>query len=107
MVYIDSTTNTLTIPKHIELDNPTFTLELTNNITNQTYTFENLHPNENSNNYMYVIPFVLENIPTGEYFYKLSDGGENVAEFGLLNYGNYTPENTQYNNETNRVQYNG
>ena len=107
MVYIDSETNTITIPRHSENESTTFSLELTNNIGGGVTTYSGLTPSEETTAYMYVIPFHLEDVPTGEYTYKLIGNGGDVAEFGLLNYGNYVAPTTEYNNTTERIQYNG
>lgn len=108
MVYINDLSGTVTIPKHIEYPDTTYTLVLASNLSN-CVTLVNNGSNISTNSLYY--KFTLDNLHlnVGEYTYKLyGEDNSNVLETGLLVFGEYNRQ-VIVNNTTNKqkVQYNG
>lgn len=83
------------------------TLKLVNNLTKKVYIFDNLSENANATDIFYCINLQLQpDMPDGEYNYFLFDDGYELVK-GLCIIGDYTPENTTYNNNTETIVYNG
>lgn len=80
-------------------------LEIINNLTKQKLSF-NVRDFHSSNIFFHfelrlqdnLEGIKVEDIVEGEYLYNLYDGDTKVAE-GLLQIGDYTKENKEYNNE--------
>lgn len=72
------------------------TLKLTNNLTKASMTFD--VEDKNVSGLYYVVDIQLQSrVDEGEYTYQLYDKEKMVAH-GLLQVGDYKPENTTYNN---------
>lgn len=85
------------------------TLTLINNLTKKEYSFDNLEDN-NVSRLFYAFDITLESgMDDGEYSYTLYDDENVVKATGLLQVGNYTPNNNTYtaNTKNGYVQYNG
>lgn len=83
-------------------------LKLVNNLTKTNYIFDNLSENANATDIFYCIDLQLQpEMPDGEYEYYLYDDGYELVR-GLAQIGDYTPENTIYNNNGEQtIVYNG
>ena len=87
----------------------TMTLKLSNNVTKKVYTFENLEDKLTSRIW-YAFDITLEpGTDDGEYTYTLYDDQEIVKATGLLQVGDYKPQNNTYTAQTHNgyIQYNG
>lgn len=109
MVYINDTSGTITIPKHMDVVSDSgFTLILTSNLSNNVVLVEN--GGDISTNSLYY-KFALNNLSSlnvGEYTYTLYDDSENAVEVGLLTFGTFERQvivNNTFNGE--KIQYNG
>lgn len=107
MVYINDTSGTITIPKHIESSGK-YTLVLTSNLSNDVTIVED--GSDISTNPLYY-KFALDNLEylnVGEYTYTLYDADDYILETGLLTYGEFKRE-VIVNNTTviEKKQYNG
>ena len=84
------------------------TLKLRNNLTKIEYTFDNL-ADELVSRLFYTFDITLpEGMDDGEYAYTLYDGNV-VKATGLLQVGDYKPNNNTYTAQTQNgyIQYNG
>lgn len=91
------------------LNNATLTLKLVNNLTKKSYIIDNLVENANSTDIFYCLDIQLpEGILDGEYTYFLYQDGYLLVQ-GICQIGDYTPNNTTYNNNNERetIVYNG
>lgn len=85
------------------------TLKLQNNVTKRVYTFENLEDLLKTRLfYTFDITFP-EGMDDGEYAYTLYDEQNIVKATGLLQVGDYVPNNNTYTAQTQNgyIQYNG
>ena len=85
------------------------TLTLINNLTKKEYSFDNLE-DQLVSRLFYTLDITLESgMDDGEYSYTLYDDENVVKATGLLQIGNYTPNNNTYtaNTKNGYVQYNG
>ena len=85
------------------------TLKLRNNLTKIEYTFENL-VDELVSRLFYTFDITLPaGMDDGEYAYTLYDERNVVKATGLLQVGDYKPQNNTYTAQTQNgyVQYNG
>lgn len=85
------------------------TLKLQNNVTKKVYTFENLEDLMKSRLF-YTFDIILEaDMDDGEYSYTLYDEQNTVKATGLLQVGDYVPNNNTYTAQTQNgyIQYNG
>lgn len=85
------------------------TLELRNNLTKQVYSFDNLDDKLTSRLF-YTFDITLpDGMDDGEYTYTLRDENQSVKATGLLQVGDYKPENNTYTAQTHNgyIQYNG
>ena len=107
MVYINSNSGTVTIPKHVSSTGD-YTLVLTSNLSNDVVLVEN-GGNISTNSLYYKFALDnLSNLNVGEYTYTLYDATKNAVEVGLLTFGEYKREvtvNNTFNKE--KIQYNG
>lgn len=105
MIYINSESNWIQIPKHIYYEGENLhpiSLELENNVTHQKHSFPDLiNKSLKSNLYEFEINI---DIPTGEYDYKLLIDDVDV-ERGLLMFGDYKSRSKNYKSNTNTIQY--
>lgn len=97
MIYISETDTKLTLPKHL-LHNDISSISIINNLTGEEYAFE-LESDLSENSFYYEFDLALGTLPTGEYTYKLGE------EIGLITIGDYTPSNTHYQIDVNKIQY--
>lgn len=109
MVYINDTSGTITIPKHMEVVSESgYTMILTSNLSSNVVLVKN-GGNISTNSLYY--KFALNNLSSlnvGEYTYTLYDDSENVVEVGLLTFGTFKRQvivNNTFNKE--KIQYNG
>lgn len=83
------------------------TLILTNQITKRRYSFE-VEEMDDSRNYWHFHLQFDEPMDEGEYSYELLDEADVRVANGVLQVGDYTETNNEYNSETNGFkQYNG
>lgn len=85
------------------------TLKLRNNLTKIEYTFDNL-VDELVSRLFYTFDITLpEGMDDGEYAYTLYDERNVVKATGLLQVGDYKPQNNTYTAQTQNgyIQYNG
>ncbi len=85
------------------------TLKLRNNLTKQEYTFDNLD-DKLASRLFYTFDVTLpEGMDDGEYTYTLYDEENVVKATGLVQIGDYKPQNNTYSAETHNgyIQYNG
>ena len=85
------------------------TLKLQNNVTKKVYTFSNLTDLEKSRLF-YTFDITLQpGMDDGEYAYTLYDEQDVVKATGLLQVGDYVPNNNTYTAQTQNgyIQYNG
>lgn len=83
------------------------TFILTNQITKKRYVFE-VEEQEDSRNYYHFNMAFEEQVDDGEYAYELLDEADVTVSNGVLQVGDYTETNNEYNSETNGFkQYNG
>lgn len=85
------------------------TLKLRNNLTKIEYTFENL-VDELVSRLFYTFDITLPaGMDDGEYAYTLYDERNVVKATGLLQVGDYKPQNNTYTAQTQNgyIQYNG
>jgi len=107
MVYINSNSGTITIPKHTESVG-NYKLLLTSNLSNDVVLVEN-GGNISTNSLYYKFALgSLTNLNVGEYTYTLYDSTKNAVEVGLLTFGDFERQvivNNTFNKE--KIQYNG
>ena len=85
------------------------TLKLRNNLTKVVYTFDNLEDKLTSRLF-YTFDLTLQDgMDDGEYTYTLIDEDEHTVATGLVQIGDYTPNNNTYTAQTQNgyIQYNG
>ena len=105
MIYINSNTNLLQIPKHIhyEAENlQSIWLQLENNVTHEFFNFPNL-TNKSLKRNLYEFDVKVD-IPVGEYKYLIMID-DDVIEKGLLQFGDYKKETHTYKTDKNTIQY--
>lgn len=83
-------------------------LKLRNNLTKKEYTFDNLVDQMTSRLFYTLDITLFEGMDDGEYAYTLYDGNV-VKATGLLQVGDYKPQNNTYTAQTHDgyIQYNG
>lgn len=109
MVYINSTSGTVTIPKHIDVYSESgYTLVLTSNLSDDVVLVaDGGNISTNSLYYKFALGD-LSSLNVGEYTYTLYDDSKNEVEVGLLTYGEFQRQiivNNSFNKE--KIQYNG
>lgn len=84
-------------------------LKLFNNVTKKEYTFDKLEDKLTSRIWYTFDITLLPNMDDGEYTYTLYDDQDVVKATGLLQVGDYTPNNNSYTAESHNgyIQYNG
>lgn len=85
-------------------------LELVNNLTKNVYSFPNLEDKMVSRLFYAFDITLQEGMDDGEYSYTLYDDEYVAKATGLIQIGNYVPNNNTYTATTNNggyVQYNG
>lgn len=85
-------------------------LKLTNNVTKSVYTFDNLTDLLESRLFYTFDIQLTEKMDEGEYTYELYDENEALKATGILQIGDYRPENKTYTATTENngyIQYNG
>ena len=85
-------------------------LKLTNNLTKQVYTFDNLDDKLTSRIFYTLDIQLYEDMDDGEYQYDLYDDEGIHKASGLLQIGDYKPENKTYSattSESGYIQYQG
>lgn len=85
-------------------------LELTNNVTKKVYTFDGLEDKLTSRIFYTLDIQLTETMDEGEYMYVLFDDDNIQKASGLLQIGDYKPENKTYSASTENngyIQYNG
>lgn len=83
------------------------TLKLVNNLTKKVYIFDNLSENANATDIFYCIDLQLQpDMPDGEYNYFLYQDGYLLVQ-GICQIGDYTPENTRFNNDEEVIVFEG
>ena len=85
-------------------------LKLTNNLTKKVYEFDNLDDKLTSRIFYTFDIQLQEPMDDGEYTYDLYDADGLHKATGLLQIGDYTPENKTYSattSENGYIQYNG
>ena len=105
MIYINSDTNWIQIPKHIYYEGENsypISLKLENNVTHQTHLFSDL-TNRSLKSNIYEFEVSID-VPVGEYSYNLLID-EAVVERGLLVFGDYKTSTKNYKSNTNTIQY--
>lgn len=105
MIYIKSTTNSLTIPARTAKVSGTFSIVMTNGVTGKSYTISGLIDLSNSSMYYYFRISNIPSIPVGEYNYILRTE-DTTADSGLLQYGEYakTPNQTKYYHRERQIK---
>ena len=86
-----------------------YSLILKNEVTNRSYTLQNLEDlNLSAFNYTFNIQ-LPENMPTGEYTYRLIDENNALMATGMAQCGNYDPDTKPYTGSTHNgyKQYEG
>lgn len=105
MIYINSNTNLVQIPKHIHYeaeDLQSIWFQLENNVTHEIYTYPNLTNKALKTNFY---EFELEvDVPVGEYKYLIMIDGD-IIEKGLLVFGDYKKDVNAYKSNTDVIQY--
>lgn len=109
MVYINNTSGTVTIPKHLDIVSDSgFTLILTSNLSDNVVLVKNGGDISTNSLYYKFALNNLSNLNVGEYTYTLYDDSENAVEVGLLTFGTFERQvivNNTFNKE--KIQYNG
>ena len=111
MVFINNSSTSIQIPKHNESIEGSLVLKITNNITGMEYEWEDL-VDVSESPILYEFAFLPYNtMDEGEYSYGLFvvvNENESLIESGLLVYGDYVRETSQYESDTNKiVQFDG
>lgn len=81
------------------------TLELTNNVSKATYSFEVTDLGNGGIFYSFDIE-LQDGMADGDYEYRLYEDGKEKG-VGIVRIGDYKADTTQYNNHTNYLIYNG
>lgn len=103
MVYLNKSTESITLPKHYKVLGE-YTLKLVNNLGKQEYTFENL-TDISELDYYYTFEISVSDMPTGEYNMTLYCG-EFIVLTGMVTIGDYKREKTEYEHKNNTfIQY--
>ena len=105
MIYTNSNTNLIQIPKHIRYEGEDLhpiSLKLENNVTHEFFEWNDLKNISNRPN-LYEFEIIM-NIPVGEYKYQLIIDGQ-IVEVGLWVFGDYKKENHSYKSNKNTIQY--
>lgn len=108
MVYINSTSGTITIPKHSDTSG-TYTMVLTSQMsTTVTLVQDGSDISTNSLYYKFALG-TLDFLNVGEYTYTLKESdSDDILETGLLTYGEYNREVIVNNNTQKQIiQFNG
>lgn len=85
------------------------TLKLRNNLTKQEYTFNNL-VDQLVSRLFYTLDITLQSgMDDGEYAYTLYGEDDTVKATGILQVGDFKPQNNTYTAQTQNgyIQYNG
>lgn len=77
-----------------------FSLKLVNNLTKYEFTLEDLEDKETSRLFYTFDITVPDGLVDGEYAYTLYDENHAVLATGLLQIGDYNPDNTTYEQNT-------
>lgn len=109
MIYINDTSGTITIPKHIDgYYSSGYTVVLSSNLSDKVTIVENGSDISTNPLYYKFALYSLARLNVGEYTYKLYGANfDNVLETGLLTYGEFNRE-VIVNNTTvkEKIQYN-
>ena len=77
-----------------------FSLKLVNNLTKSEITIDSLTDKETSNLFYTFDIIIPGGMVDGEYSYTLYDDKDKVLATGLLQVGDFKPENTTYEQDT-------
>lgn len=110
MIYLDSNTNLIEIPKHQNVFELEFGLQLINTVSNDVFEFPNLTDKADSEllYHFEISPELMTSLIDGEYVYKVitKSTGE-VVEIGLVQFGDYDKSIEQHEKSNKIVQYDG
>lgn len=105
MIFINNNSLGIVIPKHQMVIQDIFRLELVHQTTKQKFVFDNL-TNMSEMGKLYLFQSDFSNLIEGTYNYYVY-GEQEIIEEGLLVYGDFESENTQYEKENKTISYNG
>ena len=105
MIFINNNSLGIVIPKHIPTTQDTFKLELVHQTTKQKFEFDNL-TNYSEQGKLYLFQSNFSQLIDGTYNYYVY-GEDELIEEGLLVYGDFNSENTQYQKNNTTISYEG
>lgn len=103
MIYLDS--SILTIPNLLNIESEYYTLELKNNVTNETVTLD--ASNLSDNELYYQFSFDASSMANNEYTVSLYDSSANCLGSFLAQKGINNIDRTSFNVNTEYVQFEG
>ena len=96
MIYLNSNTINISIPKHIEASQDVRNISLMNSFSKDD-SFIILVTDVSQNEFYYNLKVnIPDNLIDGEYTYKLVDVSNNTLETGLAIYGEYKSDTSTY-----------
>lgn len=110
MVYINDTSGTINIPKHVDVFSASgYTLVLSSNLSDEVVIVDSGEDiSTNTLYYKFALDDTIGYLNVGEYTYNLYDDSNLIIETGLLTFGEFKREiivNNTFNKE--KIQYNG
>lgn len=105
MIFINENSLGVVIPKHQMVIQDIFRLELVHQTTKQKFVFDNL-TNYSEQGKLYLFQSDFSGLIVGTYNYYVYGENELIEE-GLLVYGDFESENTQYEKNNTTISYNG
>lgn len=108
MIFLKKTQTVIWVPRHCNAVGP-YRLKITNSISQNEYEFDNLENEGYRSGYWIFMNLDLSKLESGEHEYKLFDKDNNLIENGLIQvmYQLTEPISVSYNNQTNKIVYNG
>lgn len=104
MIFLNEQSQTIKIPRHERTSGGYYALNVTRNLTGEVREFDAL---DNTSETALFYEFAVDNWLSayGEYTYELSEDTGKVLEIGIIRYGDFTGEISEYNGneETNKV----
>lgn len=81
-------------------------LKLYSNLLNKSWLLDVKDAGSTMNYYKFDIN-LPDNIDDGQYNYELIDDNDNIIDTGIIQVGDFTQNNKQYNNKKENIVYNG
>lgn len=103
MIYVNNLSTEVIIPKY-RVSTPYF-LKLRNNLTNQELKVE--VEDTTPDKLVYTFSIALGDLTTGEYTYTVLDEEEKELAEGLMMYGEFNRDRTEYQSDNNIITYEG